>query len=270
MTETGNPLDGAVVVVTGGGTGVGQALALEAGRRGARIAVLAPDPADATLQAVKELGSEAIWVDVDITDYEAVSTSIPRVIDAFGVIDILVNNAAGSASAGPLQTTDPMTVRRQFEINVLGTYHCLRAYFEPLAQSASQGRFAHVLNVGSEHSLGVPAYVPPMSTYTVSKYTSLAFTDVLRRDFAEAGVGVTLLAPGWVLTELVRKFAAQVPALAESVQGRGQEPELVAKLAWDAVVARRYIAMTNPASRPFAEAHALEVLASIRQGDADA
>jgi NAD(P)-dependent dehydrogenase (short-subunit alcohol dehydrogenase family) len=270
MSEIGNPLDGAVVVVTGGGTGVGQALALEAARRGARIAVLAPDAADDTLHAVKEAGSEAIWVDVDITDYEAVSTSTSRVIDAFGVVDVLVNNAAGSTAAGPLQTTDPMIVRRQFEINVLGTYHCLRAYFEPLAQSAARGRFAHVLNVGSEHSLGVPPHVPPISTYTVTKYTSLAFTDVTLRDFAEAGVGVTLLAPGWVLTDLVRKAVAQVPVLAQSVDGRGQEPELVAERAWDAVVARRYIAITNPASRAFAESHVLEVLASIRQGDANA
>jgi NAD(P)-dependent dehydrogenase (short-subunit alcohol dehydrogenase family) len=257
-------IDGAVVVVTGGGTGVGQALAVEAGRRGARVAIAAPEPANETVERITAGGGEAIWVEVDITDYSMVCAAIPRIVQAFGSLDVLVNNAAGSASPGTLQATDPVVVRRQFEVNILGTYHCLRAFYEPMAASANRGRFAHVLNVGSEHSLGVPPYVPPISTYTVSKYTSLAFTDVLRRDFAAAGIGTTLLAPSWVLTDLVRTATERVPALAESVAGRGQEPELVAKFAWDAVAQRRYVALTNAVSKPFAEAHASELLAAIR------
>ena len=259
-----NTLKGAVTVVTGGGTGVGQALALEAARRGARLVVAAPEPADDTVERIVAEGGEAMWVEVDISDYEMVAASVPRIVEAYGGVDVLVNNAAGANAPGRLQDTDPATVRRQFEINILGTYNCLRAYAEPLTASAARGRFAHVLNVGSEHSLGVPPYVPPLSTYTVSKYTSLAFTDVFRRDFAGTGVGVTLLAPGWVLTEVVQRAAAHVPAIAESVEGRGQSPVFVAREAWDAVLAGRYVAVTNDASRPFAEAHAQELLDAVR------
>jgi len=256
-------LDGAVTVVTGGGTGVGQALAIEAARRGARVAIAAPDPATDTVKQITAAGGEAIWVEADIADYDTVTAAAARIVAELGGVDVLVNNAAGSAAIGPLQVTDPATVRRQFEINILGTYHCLRAFFEPLAAAAARGRLAHVLNVGSEHSLGVPPYVPPISTYTVTKYTSLAFTDVARRDFAEAGIGVTMLAPGWVLTDGVRQAVELMPALRASVDGRGQEPELVAGLAWDAVLEERYVAVTNPASRPFAEAHARELLSAI-------
>jgi NAD(P)-dependent dehydrogenase (short-subunit alcohol dehydrogenase family) len=261
-------LEDAVVVVTGGGAGVGQALAVEAARRGARVAIASPREATATIGMVEAVGGEAIWVRTDISDYGTVTAAADRIADALGGVDVLVNNAAGSSAPGRLQGTDPGTVRRQFEINVLGTYHCLRAFYAPLAESATRGRLAHVLNVGSEHSLGVPPHVPPLSTYTVTKYTSLAFTDVVERDFAAAGIGVTLVAPGWVLTDTVVAAAEQVPAIAASVEGRGQAPDLVARMSWDAVEEGRYLVLTNPASRAFAVEHARRLLAALEPVDA--
>jgi NAD(P)-dependent dehydrogenase (short-subunit alcohol dehydrogenase family) len=257
-------LEGAVVAVTGGGTGVGMALSLEAVRRGAKVALLTPVDATGAVAQVEAAGGEAQWFDCDIADYEQVTAAVRDVVDLWGGVDVLVNNAAGSSAPGFLQDTDPATVRRQFEINVLGTYHCLRAFYEPLRASAAAGRFAHVLNVGSEHSLGVPPHVPPMSTYTVSKYTSLAYTDVVRRDFASARVGVTLVAPSWVLTDVVLRAAERFEAVARSVEGRGQTPEEVAQLTWDGVLRRDHLLITNDVSRPFAEQHALELLDTIR------
>jgi NAD(P)-dependent dehydrogenase (short-subunit alcohol dehydrogenase family) len=69
-------------------------------------------------------------------------------------------------------------------VNVTGVFNGIRAFATDLKAQAAAGRPAHILNVGSEHSLGVPPHVMPISTYTVSKYATLAFTDTARRDFA--------------------------------------------------------------------------------------
>jgi NAD(P)-dependent dehydrogenase (short-subunit alcohol dehydrogenase family) len=257
-----------VALVTGGGIGLGRALAVEAAARGAKVALATPFDASETVEEIRRAGGVACWVDVDIADYDSVSAGVSRIVDEWGHVDVLVNNAAGSPASGPLQSTDPETVRRQFEINVLGTYHCLRACYESLRDAAASGRGAHVLNIGSEHSLGVPPHAPPMSTYTVSKYTSLAFTDVVRRDFADAGIGVTMVAPSWVLTETVRDAVARIDAVASMVEGRAQTPEHVATAAWDAVLADTYLLLTNAASRDFAERHARGLLEAITSAGA--
>jgi NAD(P)-dependent dehydrogenase (short-subunit alcohol dehydrogenase family) len=258
-----NTLQDAVIVVTGGGTGVGQGLAVAAAARGAKIAIASPEPADESIDLVTAAGGTAQWFPMDIADHASVAAGAEHILSAFGEVNVLVNNAAGSSAPGLLQATDPSTVRRQFEINILGTYHCLRVFHEPLAAAAAAGRLAHVLNVGSEHSLGVPPHVPPISTYTVTKYTSLAFTDVLRRDFGEDGIGVTMLAPSWVLTDAVRGAMERIPAVAEAVGNRGQDPALVAGMAWDAVLDGRYLAITNDTSREFVRAHAQEILDAL-------
>jgi len=121
------------------------------------------------------------------------------------------------------------------------------------------------MNVGSEHSLGVPPHVAPASPYTVSKYTMLAFTDVARRDLAGTGVGVSLFAPGWVFTPRVRQIAEQSEAFAATVLPYAQLPAYVARRAFDGLLRNEYIIFPNPKSAPFAIEHAEAVLAELRR-----
>jgi NAD(P)-dependent dehydrogenase (short-subunit alcohol dehydrogenase family) len=83
-------------------------------------------------------------------------------------------------------------------------------------------------------------------------------------NFAGSGVGVSMLAPGWVLTDSVRAFMKSSPEAAAAVAAYRQEPDVVAKAAWDGLLGGRYIIATNPKSVPFATEHAEAVLAELR------
>lgn len=259
-------LHNAVVVITGGGTGVGQGLAYEASRRGARIVVASPDPADETVDEITDAGGDARWISCDVSSYEQVRALAAAVAKDFGGANVIVNNAAGSHSGGRLFECDPELVRRQFEINALGVFNGIHAFVPLLKEAAARGELAHVLNVGSEHSFGVPPTVPPISNYTVTKYTTLGFTDTCRRDFEGTGIGVSLLAPSWVLTALLKDLLRDGPEeIRVAARDKHQTPEEVARLAFDGVLQGRHIIATNPASTDFVRTFSLERIAAFEE-----
>jgi NAD(P)-dependent dehydrogenase (short-subunit alcohol dehydrogenase family) len=252
----------AVVVVTGGGTGVGAGLAREAHRRGARVVIAAPDPATETVEAITAAGGQAVWIRADVSQYADMQALATSVTDRFGAVNMVINNAVGSGGFGRLQEADPEQVKRSFEINILGVFNGIHAFYSHLKAAADRGEFAHVLNVGSEHSFGVPPFVPPLSAYTVSKYTSLGFTDAARRDFQGSGVGVSILAPSYVLTEGLQRVLVDGPEeFKQSAQGRYQTTEEVARRAFDGVLRGQHIIATNPkVSGEFAQWYSRERL----------
>lgn len=258
-------LTDALVVVTGGGAGVGRALALEATRRGARTLIASINEPVEALELIAQAGGRGSWHKTDVADYDAVASLARHARDEHGGADILINNAAGSVEAGTLADLTPATVKRMLEINVLGVFNGIHAFSDDLIANAARNRPAHILNVGSEHSLGVPPHVQPFSAYTVSKYATLGFTDVARRDFSGTGVGVALLAPGWVLTEKVARTIASADSARAAIEPFAQTGEEVARAAFDGLLAGEYIIVTNPASRAFAMEHAREVMAEIQR-----
>ena len=259
MTE----LNDAVVVITGGGTGVGRGLGLEAARRGARVLIATNSDASDAVQAIRAAGGVADWFDVDVSDYPAMKGLAEYTRSTFGSVNVLINNAMPEGAVGTLANSDPEVTRRLFDVCITGYFNGIHVFARDLKASAAAGRPAYVLNVGSEHSLGVPPHVPAVSAYTVSKYAALGFTDVLRRDFADTGVGVSLLAPGWVLTERVRQFIELSTEFAESVEPIAQTPAAVAHAAFEGLLRHEYIIVTNAKSVPFATAHAQTILAEL-------
>jgi NAD(P)-dependent dehydrogenase (short-subunit alcohol dehydrogenase family) len=258
--------DSTSVVVTGGGAGVGRALANEAARRGARVIIASNTDASEAVAAIVATGGQASWRQVDVSDYVQMAALAEHVRSEYGGANILINNAGSSAEPGAgLDNADPAMAARLFEVNVLGIFNGIRAFAADLRAAADRGAPAHILNVGSEHSLGVPPHVMPISAYTVSKYATLGFTDVARRDFADSGVGVTMLAPGWVLTELVQSLVDSDADFRAAVVPFAQTGEYVAKAAFDGLLAEQYIVATNPASRAFAMQHAWDVMAEIQR-----
>ncbi|WP_454752840.1 SDR family NAD(P)-dependent oxidoreductase [Cupriavidus necator] len=257
---------GATVVVTGGGIGLGRALALEAARRGARVVIADPNDASETVEIITAAGGQASWVACDVSDYPSMADLAAHVRDKFGGVNVLVNNAGSGAEPGAtLETSNPEMAAHLFRVNVLGVFNGIRAFFSDLKAAAAKGGPAFILNVGSEHSFGVPPHVMPISAYTVSKYATLGFTDVARRDLAGSGVGVTMLAPGWVLTELVQSLIAADAGLRAAIEPYAQRGEYVARAAFDGMLAGHYIVATNPASREFAMQHARDVMAEVQR-----
>ena len=258
-------LTGALVVVTGGGAGVGRALALEATRRGARILIASISNPSESIELIRAAGGQASWFKTDVADYNAMVALAKYAREEHGGANILINNAAGSIETGSLQESAPDKVKRMFEINVLGVFNGIHAFAPDLIASAAAGKPAHILNVGSEHSLGVPPHVQAFSAYTVSKYATLGFTDVARRDFEGTGVNVALLAPGWVLTEKVSNAIDSSSHARAAIEPYAQTGEEVAYLAIKGLLDGQYIIATNPASRAFALEHAREVMAEVQR-----
>jgi len=257
-------LRNAVALVTGGAGGVGRALAQEAARRGMRVMLTDLADAGAVAAELREGGAEVDWARADMTVHDDVVRLAARTVERFGALNLLCNNA-GVGAAGGLHETDPAEARKVLEVNVLGYFHAICAAAPALKAAAEAGGPAYILNTGSEHSLGVPPYVAPISIYTTSKYAVLGLTDTARRDLGPAGVEVSLLAPGWVLTETVRAYMAASPDFAAAVAPYGQEPSEVARLAFEGLLTGVHVIATNPASRAFALAQARALAADIER-----
>ncbi|MBP0623176.1 SDR family NAD(P)-dependent oxidoreductase [Cupriavidus consociatus] len=256
-------LKDAVVVVTGGATGIGQALACEAAERGGRLMIADLDDASQTLELLRGKGATAEWVRTDTSDYADVQRLAAATIERFGMVNVLCNNA-GIAALGGLQEVDPAAAKKVLDVNVLGLFNGIHVFAPLLKKAAEDGGPAYILNTGSEHSLGVPPHVAPMSIYTASKFAALGLTETARRDLEGAGIGVSLFAPGWVLTERVRGLIASNPQIAAAVEPFAQEPGEVARKAFDGLLEGALIIPTNPASRAFAMEHARSLMAGVQ------
>lgn len=258
-------LAGNVVVITGAATGIGKALALAAAQRGARVVVSDVTDGQGVVDDILTAGGEATFIRADVTDYASLEKLVAGTVEVFGGVNVLVNNALRGDAAAPLDVADPEGTKDLINTGVLGVIFGIRAAAEQLKAAAARGERASIMNVGSEHSLGVPPHVQPISTYTVAKYAVLGITDTARRDFAESGVHVMLLAPGWVRTERILSIVSSSHEAAMAIEPYAQSTGPVAAAAWDGVVERRYIVATNPASRGFALEQARRVMAEIQR-----
>lgn len=257
-------LDKAVAVVTGGALGIGRALALEAARRGAAVLIGDVQDAQSTIDEIVRAGGRAEWRHCDMTAYGDVADLARHALERFGGVNVLCNNA-GRGVPGALHDTDPAAARQLIDLNVLGLFHAIHAFTPPLRSAAAAGQPAFILNTGSEHSLGVPPHVAPMSVYTATKFAALGLTEVARRDLEPLGISVSLLAPGWVRTELVSKLIAASPEAAARIEPYAQASTEVAAKAFDGLLGGQSIIATNPASRGFAMDHARRFMAEIQR-----
>lgn len=254
-------LQGAVTVVTGGRTGVGKALALEAARRGSRVLIASRSDATATTEELRATGAIVEWFLTDVRDADSWARLRSFALEKFGQVNVLINNASGGGGDGSLEAAPLGAISQVMETNILGYIYGIRTFAQDLREAATAGNPAYILNVGSEHSLGVPPYVMPLSPYTVSKQAGLAITEVARRDLADTGIGLSLVAPGWVLTETVTGLTDSLPEFAAAVVPYAQASDLVARIAFQGMLEGRDVIVTNPKSIPFARERAEKLLA---------
>jgi short-subunit dehydrogenase len=192
---TRRPLTGRVAFITGASAGIGAALAREFSARGARVA-LAARRADRLRTLATELGEadgRALGVVCDVTREGDLERSVNATRLAFGRIDIVVANA-GFAVRGRLDTLTLEDYRRQFETNVLGVLRTIIAGLEELKRT----RGCLVLMGSVSSYLALPAG----SAYAMSKFAVRALAEALREELAPHQIGVTLVCPGFVESEI--------------------------------------------------------------------
>ncbi len=205
-------LDGHHAVVTGGGRGIGRAVAASLTAAGAAVTVLGRGEA-ALADAVAQ-GDATGYVIADVTDQRAVESVLKRATADRGVIDILVANAGGAESA-PFAKTDADQFRRMFELNVIGVVHATHAV---LGDMVARG-FGRIVVVASVAGLKGYAYV---SAYCAAKHAAVGLVRALAQETAKTGVTVNAVCPGYTDTDLVRDGLANIAAKT----GRSQEAAL--------------------------------------------
>jgi NAD(P)-dependent dehydrogenase (short-subunit alcohol dehydrogenase family) len=195
-----------VALVTGGGRGIGREIALAFARAGLAVAVAGRNAANVaeTAGAARALGVDALAVELDVADPEAIHAAHARVGDALGPVDVLVNNA-GIAESASLARTDLDVWERHLRVNATGPFLCTREVLPGMLTRA----WGRIINVASLAGLYGSPYV---TAYTASKHALVGLTRALATEVAGKGVTVNAICPGYVATDMVWNGARNIVA----------------------------------------------------------
>lgn len=190
------------VLLTGAGSGIGRATAVEFARKGARLTLLGrrQGPLEETARLVSESGSEAQVVSGDVGDPEVRQRAVGAAVERFGSLDVLINNA-GAVRAGRLENIDAEEIQAQVEVNLTAPILLTRAALPALRGSGD----AAIVNVSSRFGLvGMPFY----SAYAATKAGIAHFGEALRRELYGEGVHVITIYPGATETAMMESNEA--------------------------------------------------------------
>lgn len=189
------------VVITGGGSGLGRALALEYARAGWRVAVLDrdADSAAAVAAEVEEAGGKALALTCDVTDATSVADAATAILRGWHGVDVLINNA-GIAGSGTVVETPEADWRRILEVNLFGVVGVCRAFIPAMIRAGA----GHVVNIASAAGFVSP---PGVAAYNVSKAGVISLSETLRVELAPHHVGVSVVCPLFFRTNLLENFS---------------------------------------------------------------
>jgi len=226
-------LAGKKIFITGGSRGIGLAIALRAARDGASIAIAAktsernpklPGTIHTAAAEIEAAGGKALAIQCDLRDELQIEAAVNQAAEAFGGIDILINNA----SAINLTRTDQTPAKRfdlMFDVNVRGTFLTSQAALPYLRKSAQEGRNPHILNLSPPLSMK-PVWFKNHVAYTMAKYgMSMCVLD-MAEEFKRDGIGVNAL---WPRTAIDTAALQMIPGIDAAA---GRTPEILADAAY--------------------------------------
>lgn len=191
-------LEGRTALVTGGGRGIGEAIAVAFAREGANVAVLdvSLSAAEATAAKISALGCKGIAVAADVSDEGQIEAAVAHAIEALGRIDIIVNNAGIDTTSVVAEMPTAMW-DQMMSVNLRGVFLCTRAVLPGMMER----KYGRIINISSQ--LGHKG-APEMAHYAAAKAGVIGFTRSLAYEVARHGITANAICPGPIETELFR------------------------------------------------------------------
>jgi NAD(P)-dependent dehydrogenase (short-subunit alcohol dehydrogenase family) len=268
-----------IAVITGAGSGIGRGTAMALANAGMHIVVADLDEASAkeTAEAVRSLGVRSIAVQTDVASLSSVEDLARSTEAEFGAVHVVHNNAGVSQPDTPCDQISEDDWRLIFAVNVDGVFNGIRAFVPRLR--AQEGR-KHIVNTSSIAAAAMP--IPLLAAYSAAKSAVFALSETLRTELAGADIGVSVLCPGYVMTNLTATTARQRKAGLQGMsvpepdveveqavfQVRAMEPEEAGRIVrWGIENNEPYI-FTHPELRPAVAGHYDEVLAAFDRATA--
>lgn len=192
-----------VVLVTGSSRGLGRSIALDLGKAGQKVVVNyvsdgSSDSAAAVVEEIKSLGGDAVAVQADSSDPDAIKKMFEEAVEAFGTVDVLVNNA-GITRDGLVMRMKPKQWQDVIDCNLSGVFYCTQAFFKV----ASKKRTGRIINISSVvGQIGNPG----QANYAAAKGGVIGMSMANAKEFAARGITVNTVCPGFIATDMTDKL----------------------------------------------------------------
>ncbi|MEX3941863.1 SDR family NAD(P)-dependent oxidoreductase [Paraburkholderia sp. BR10937] len=221
--------EGQAAIVTGAGSGIGEAVAHELARNGAQVLLvdLNGANAEAVAGAIRGEGGSALAFAADIAVEAQCRAAVDKAVDAFGALHLAVNNAGISGRFAPLEAIDAGEWRKVMSVNIDGLFHGLK-YQLPAIERAGGGAIVNTASIYAH--LGLRGF----DSYTASKHAVLGLTRSVATEYGTRGVRINAVSPGPILTPLTRGEKEQTDAVAAmtAMKRMGQPGEIAKAVAF--------------------------------------
>jgi NAD(P)-dependent dehydrogenase (short-subunit alcohol dehydrogenase family) len=255
-----------VAVVTGSASGIGFETARRLAALGMRVALLDArrEAVEQAAERIRELGAQTLGLCVDVADEHAVQDAARRISVDFGSCALLMNNAAVFLRGGEIANLEDDVWRWLLGVNLLGPIHCVRSFLSQLRESQD----AHIVNTSSIS--GFVVRDRQNGAYAATKAALVSYSEALRFDLKDSGIGVSVVLPGAVASDFYLTSAAHRGSLGgenlfpttPADTAAGMPPAEVAARIVDGVRAERFFIATHSETRPMVEARHGELMAA--------
>jgi NAD(P)-dependent dehydrogenase (short-subunit alcohol dehydrogenase family) len=254
---------------------LGEALVLALTAEGTRVVVadIEGERAEGVAARVRERGGHAIWVPTDVSKRDSVESLAEQAYAEFGEVNLLFNNA-GVISFGPLTSLTEGDWRWMSSVNMDGVVHGLLAFLPRMLEAAGE---RHIVNTGSIAGL---IAVPGQSGYSATKHAIVSLSESLHVELEPHGIGVSVICPGAVATNIVDAVRNRPEALGGRAEGpdemrariaaQGTAPDIVARKVLAGIRANELYIVTHPANRAAVVARHERLMAAYDRQAGDA